>query len=165
MHFAYLTLPEITNQNTVGNVNHDPETYLFLCQESSHGQLPCFRLGFGLGLCSCNISGLNFWRDKLVGDAKFCFCRINIIEIVEQCKHIQAGSSCIIMLPCLNHLNDRGMVDKKDLKQGVGQNDIMRQNNITRVILQVQVQTRIGAERGGGGLVWTWGGGGVDPPP
>jgi hypothetical protein len=58
MHFAYLTQPQVPRQNTVGNM-------ILLCQESSHGQLLCCWLGFGLGLCSCKNLGLNFWWDKL----------------------------------------------------------------------------------------------------
>ena len=34
MYFAEVTQPQVTRQNTVGDVNHDRKTHLFLCSES-----------------------------------------------------------------------------------------------------------------------------------
>ena len=69
IHFAYLTQSQVTRQDTVGNMNQDGKTQLFLCEESNHGQLPCCWLALGLA---------HFGAEFLVGHIG----RINVTEIL-----------------------------------------------------------------------------------
>ena len=63
MHFAFLAQPQVTRKSTVGNVNHDCKTKLFVSQESK--PLPSAGLWLGVGRAA-TLWGLHFWWDKLV---------------------------------------------------------------------------------------------------
>ena len=53
MHFAYLTQPQVTRQNTVGKVNHDRKTHARTATMDS-----CHAAGLGLAL---GFAAATFW--------------------------------------------------------------------------------------------------------